>query len=308
MTPIIDFTSHPRDSFVATIGFFDGVHRGHLHLLEQVKQAAAMRGLPSMAITFAHHPRYVLSADYHPALLSTQEEKITRLRQAGIDACAVLDFDRAMAAMTSRDFMLHCLKEELGVSVLIIGYDHRFGCDRDSTPETYKRYGQEIGLEVLQATSFQLSGLSVSSSAVRRLLVQGNVERAADFLGYPYELEGEVVEGRHVGRTLGYPTANLRVLAPEKLLPASGAYAVKAEIKGGCTYGAMLDIGCRPTFGGGNISIESHLFDYSGNLYGHLMKLHFLHYIREERRFPSVLDLQEQLALDEARARQLLGS
>lgn len=307
MNQLIPFTASADRPRVATIGFFDGVHLGHRYLFEQVSRLAEARGLASLAITFARHPRVVLSADYRPALLSTNEEKLERLRAAGLDACAVLDFDRAMAALTAREFMADYLKRRFGVEALVVGYDHHFGSDRQTGFEQYRETGRATGIDVIQAQPFKTAEFTVSSSTVRRLLEGGNVERASQCLGYPYELAGTVVEGHHVGHDLGFPTANLRPSCPDKLVPGRGVYAVEAEA-GGMTYGAMLNIGWRPTLGNGAEStIESHIFNFEGNLYGQPLKLRFLHRIRDERRFDSLDALKEQLQNDAVRVKQLLG-
>ena len=307
MDQLIPFTASADRPRVATIGFFDGVHLGHRYLFEQVRQLAEARGLASLAITFARHPRVVLSADYRPALLSTNEEKLERLKAAGLDACAVLDFDRAMAALTAREFMADYLKRRFGVEALVVGYDHHFGSDRQTGFEQYRETGRATGIDVIQAQPFKTAEFTVSSSTVRRLLEGGNVERASQCLGYPYELAGTVVEGHHVGHDLGFPTANLHPSCPDKLVPGRGVYAVEAEADGK-TYGAMLNIGWRPTLGNGAEStIESHIFNFEGDLYGQPLKLRFLHRIRDEHRFDSLDALKEQLQNDAVKVKQLLG-
>lgn len=300
------FTPCAGRPMVAAVGFFDGVHLGHLYLIDQVRRVAAGRGYGAMVVTFARHPRQVLSADYRPALLTTNDEKIARLKAAGVDACAMLDFTPDLARMTAREFMAEVLCRQLNVRVLVMGYDHRFGCERSDDFDTYRSAGQALGLEVMKAEAFKTPDFIVSSSTVRRLLEGGDVERARQCLGYPYELAGTVVEGHHVGRDLGFPTANLRPSTPYKQVPGRGVYAIAVEADGH-TYGAMLNIGWRPTLdNGAESTIESHIFDFSGNLYGHELTLRFLHRIRDERRFPSLEALKRQLQADAALARQLL--
>lgn len=303
---IISFTGRPVAPAVATVGFFDGVHLGHQYLLRQVQAEARRLGAAALAVTFAEHPRQVLSADYRPALLTTLPEKLELLRECGVDACAVLHFSKTMAALTSAQFMARYLRDAFGVRSLVVGYDHHFGSDTGATPADYQAEGRALGIDVVPATAFRTEEFTVSSSTVRRLLEGGNVERARQCLGRPYVLGGTVVEGRHVGRDLGFPTANLRPSHPDKLVPGRGVYAIEATV-GGRTYSAMLNIGWRPTLDDGRgPTIEAHLFDFDGNLYGRELSLRFLHRLRDEQRFASLAELQAQLRADAVRCRQLL--
>lgn len=292
---------------VATIGFFDGVHTGHRYLLSQVERLARENSMAGMAVTFERHPRQVLQTDYCPVLLNTPEEKYRHLAESGIDACVMLDFTVQMAQLSARDFMRLFLRERYGVEKLVMGYDHRFGHERHLSLADYQAIGREVGIEVVQAEAFQTADLTVSSSAIRRLLQGGDVDRANRCLGYAYELAGTVVDGHHVGRDLGYPTANLRPENVLKLVPGRGVYAVEA-VYDGKTYPAMLNIGFRPTLdNGAESTIEAHLFGFSGNLYGETLTLRFLHRVRDEQRFPSLDALKRQLAEDAARVCRMLG-
>lgn len=292
---------------MATIGFFDGVHRGHCFLLSQVLQEASKRGLASSAVTFPVHPRKVVQPDFHPQLLATCSEKVELLGTSGLDYCIMLDFTPTLAAFSARQFMA-MLKERYNVQALLVGYDHRFGHNRSEGFDDYYRYGRELGVEVLRAEACSYNDeLVVSSSAIRRFLQSGRVEEAAVCLGYRYSLAGEVVEGYRVGRTLGFPTANLRVSDPDKLIPAEGVYAVRVLLEGQ-TYGGMLCIGNRPTLDNGtNVSIEVHIFQFSGNAYHLPMRIEFVAYMRPEQRFDSLDALVEQLRKDEQAARQTLA-
>ncbi len=304
---IIPFGPPLAGQTVATIGFFDGVHLGHRYLIDQVKRIAAHRKKSSLVITFLQHPRQVLSAAYRPALLSTAEEKLGLLKSAGLDGCVFLDFTPEMAALTARDFMSDYLISRFKVGELVVGHDHHFGCDRTLGFADYQETGRELGIEVVASDAFKTAEFTVSSSTVRRLLEGGSVERAGQCLGYAYELDGIVVEGRHVGRDLGFPTANLRPSCADKLVPGRGVYAVEAVVDG-CTYGAMLNIGWRPTLNNGaDSSIESHIFNFSGDLYGKPLKLRFCRRIRDERRFGTIGELKAQLREDAVAARQFLG-
>ena len=294
---------------VATIGFFDGVHCGHRFLIEQVREAAASRGLASAVITFPEHPRAVMHPNFHPELLTTCDEKLELLAQTGIDRCVLLDFTSELSALSARQFM-EFLHGRYGIQALVIGYDHRFGRGRSEGFEDYVRHGRELGMEVLPAEAYQLSApdcpLPVCSSSIRRLLHEGDVASAARYLGYSYFLNGTVVSGFRVGHRIGYPTANLQVNDSRKIIPAHGVYAVRVEVDGRM-YGGMLNIGCRPTLANGdNTTIEVHIFDFSADIYQHPLRLSFVQRIREERRFASVEELVEQLHRDAGTARGML--
>lgn len=288
---------------VASIGFFDGVHRGHLCLIEQLRDEAGRRGMGSLLVTFDRHPRTVLSPSQVPPLLTTLEEKERLLRETGVSEIAILPFTLELSRLSAREFMGQVLRRELGVEVLILGYDHAFGHGGGSLDD-YVRWGRETGIEVVRA--HELSSLMVSSSKCRRLIEEGDVRGAAEMLGRFYTLSGEVVRGFHVGHELGFPTANLQVDA-EKVMPRNGAYAVWATLADGERRGGMLNIGTRPTIGNGETtSVEVNLLDYDGNLYDQRLTVEFVARLRDERRFDSRSELMSQLALDEAAARELL--
>lgn len=302
--------SHPSPAApcVATIGFFDGVHRGHRYLLEQLSAEAERRGVESCVVTFDAHPRRALDAGFQPRLLTSLAEKLDLLAAAGVDRCCVLHFDRALAALPARDFMQTYLKEKWHAAALLVGYDHHFGRGGEESFVNYVRYGRELGIDVVRARSFQTADVRVSSSATRRFLEAGNVEMARLCLGGPYRLSGTVVEGRRVGRHLGFPTANVAPDCADKLIPATGVYAVRAEADGK-DYDAMVNIGDRPTFGdSGPLSVEAHLFGFSGDLYNHTLRLDFVRRLREERRFDSPEALRRQLEADAGEALRLLRS
>lgn len=291
----------------ATIGFFDGVHKGHKHLIAQVMGASAASGTESVLVTFRQHPRKVLHSDYQPSLLTLADEKVQLLMQTGVDRVEVLEFTREMSLMSARQFMSEVLYRQLGVRTLLIGYDHRFGHNRDKGFEDYVRYGREMGMEVVLCDRKSIDGISPSSTAIRHALLEGQVDVARELLGYDYFLEGRVVDGFHVGRTIGYPTANLDV-DPDKLIPMDGAYMVSCDIGDRLYYG-MLNIGTRPTLDNGTQrSIEVHLFDYDGNLYDSKIRLNLLRFLRPEQKFPTVEELRRQLAKDEAECRQTINA
>lgn len=293
-------TSRRLSPSVATIGFFDGVHQGHRFLIDQVKEVASACGFSSSVITFPTHPRKVLQPDFCPQLLSTPEEKLRLLAETGIDHCILLPFTLELSQLSAREFM-QLLHREYNICTLVIGYDHRFGHNRMETFEDYQRYGEELGINILRAEAYTEGDDKVSSSTVRKLLAQGDAATASAYLGYPYGLEGEVISGYSIGRKIGFPTANLSITNPDKLIPREGVYAVHAHVNGRKHLG-MLNIGHRPTLNNGShLSIEVHIFDFSGDIYHRETRLELLHYLRPEMKFASVDELVIQIQKDKER-------
>lgn len=295
----LDEKTTPGKPLVATIGFFDGVHRGHQFLIKQVCDEAKASGMESAVITFDEHPRKVLHQDYQPRLLSTLEEKLILLSRTGIDNAVVLHFDREMAGLSAHDFMEKVLRDRLNVKKLIIGYDNRFGHNRAEGFDDYVRMGHEMGIEVIQSQAFSLDGVNVSSSYIRKLIEKGELELANKCLGYPYAIYGKVVSGYQEGRKLGFPTANLDLSGSGQLVPANGVYGVKVRLQDSMQYRrGMMNIGTRPTFNGKNLSIEAYIFDFSGDIYGQTLVAAFIHRIRDEHKFDNAEELAEQMRND----------
>ena len=291
---------------VATIGFFDGVHLGHRYLINQVKIAASQFGWCSSIITFPVHPRQVIQSDYQPSLLSSPEEKIELLTSTGIDNCILLPFTRELSMLTAWEFM-QLLYDQYQVRMLVIGYDHRFGHNRAETFEDYCRYGRELGIHIMQAMAYTQEQDKVSSSAIRRALLSGDVITAKNYLGYNYFLEGTIVGGYQVGRKIGFPTANLRVYFPNKLIPSIGVYAVRVSVNGQ-DYKGMLNIGHRPTINNGtDLSIEVHILDFEGDIYNQKMRIEFIGFLRPETKFDSTEELVLQIQKDKEAAIKVLG-
>lgn len=289
----------------ATIGCFDGVHRGHRFLIDQVYDVARARGLKSAFITFPVHPRVVMQADYQPELLSCLQQKIDLISQLEADYCILLPFTRELSQLSAREFM-EFLHNKYRVEVLVIGYDHRFGHNRSEGFEEYCQYGKELGIEVIQAKALVENGNSISSSLIRSLLKEGQVEEANHYLGYCYYLDGTIVNGYKVGRKLGFPTANLLPSCDDKLVPAEGVYAVYAYING-TRYPAMLNIGHRPTVNNGSDrSIEAHIIDFHEDIYNKQMRIEFITRLRKEKKFDSLDELVKQLNIDKERISQIL--
>ena len=292
---------------VATIGFFDGVHRGHRFLIGQVRREAAWRGMESAVVTFPVHPRKVLQPGFCPRLLTTRDEKLDLLAQLDIDRCILFDFTPHLASLSACEFM-EVLRNRYNIHTLVVGYDHRFGHNRSEGFDDYVRHAADLGMEVLPAEACSApGGRPVSSSLIRRLLQdEGDVAQAADCLGYRYFLCGTVVGGRGIGHTLGFPTANLQPDSPDKLIPANGVYAVQVDIDGH-SYGGMLNIGVRPTLdNGADRSIEVYIFDFNEDVYGRSMRLSFICRMRGECKFASLDELKAQLLKDEVAVRQTL--
>lgn len=294
---------------VATIGFFDGVHRGHRFLIDRVIEEAQRSGMLSAVITFDRHPREVLQTDYQPDLLSTLDEKLLLLSKTHVDNTVVLHFDASLAALTAHDFMRDVLQRQLKVRKLIIGYDNRFGHNRSEGFDDYVRYGKELGIEVIRADAFLPDDVRVSSSVIRTCLREGRVEEANRLLGYDYTIESRIVSGYQNGRKMGFPTANLDVTRCQQLLPASGVYAVLVRLKDSVGWKrGMMNIGHRPTFNGTSTSMEVNLFNFSGDLYGQELLVSFISKIRDERKFDSIDALAEQLQHDKVQINKLFDT
>ncbi len=296
----------------ATLGMFDGVHAGHRYVISQLCQIARGRGMRSMIITFDCHPRQVVQTDWKPQLLTSLEQKVELLRQTGADCVEVLHFDHEMSLLSAREFMSKVLIGQFGVNLLLTGYDNRFGHrEKDCREqfEDYQRYGQELGMEVILGEALSNNqGKAVSSSVVRSVLAQGDVEEASLLLGRQYSMTGTVEHGLALGRRMGFPTANIRVDA-NTMIPANGVYAVMVGVEGqNNRLMGMTNIGVRPTFANGNsaASIETHLLDYCDDMYGKTITLYFVARLRQEQRFSSADALASQLLNDAAHAREIL--
>ena len=281
--------------YVATIGMFDGVHRGHQFVLQHVVDEARQRGLQSMAITFDKSG---------PQTLTPLDQKRLLLTKTGIDRIEVLTFNDALKQMTAREFMQQELRDRLGVKVLLTGYDNRFGHNRTEGFDDYVRYGQELGIEVLQLPQ---EG-EISSSIIRQLVAEGAISKANQLLGNPYTILGSVEHGEHIGTKLGYPTANLVLIDDCQLIPATGVYAVKIRMENSVEWKhGMMNIGMRPTFDGQSQTLEVNVFRLKENLYGQQLQVAFFERLRGEQRFDSIEALKAQLQQDAIEAERILA-
>ena len=283
---------------VVATGFFDGVHTGHRLVIEQLVRAAAERGDESMVITFWPHPRNVLQKEARSLrLLTTLAEKERMIRQLGVDRFEVLSFTKDFSAMTTEEYLSHIMKE-YGVTAILLGYDNRMGSDAADSDQVARK-AEELGLEVIRTEMVSSdSGYAVSSTKIRERIEAGDVEEAADMLGYGYSLHGVVVAGNRLGRTIGFPTANMQLYEPLKLVPGNGVYFVKVRTLDRDLYG-MCNIGHRPTVSMGNArTIETNIFGFDEDIYGLDMDVTFMSKIRDEIRFDSLESLRKQLESD----------
>ena len=281
--------------YVATIGMFDGVHRGHQFVLQHVVDEARQRALRSMAITFDKGSAQTLT---------TLAQKRTLLLNTGIDRIEVLTFNEALKQMTAREFMQQVLRDKYGVKVLLIGYDNRFGHNRTEGFEDYVRYGKELDIEVLQLPA---AG-EISSSIIRQQVAAGDISNANELLGHPYTIAGRVEHGEHIGTKLGFPTANIVVDDQCQLIPAAGVYAVNIRMENNTEWKhGMMNIGTRPTFNGQRQTLEVNIFHLSEDLYGQRIEVTFAERLRGEQRFDSAEALKEQLQRDAIEAERILA-
>ena len=291
---------------VVTVGTFDGVHRGHQDVLARLSARARAAGLRSLLVTFEPHPLEVVNPDAAPHLLTPGREKLAALAESGVDYVAVVPFTRTLASYEASQFVDLVLRDRLRMRELFIGHDHGFGRGRAGDVHVLQQLGAARGFRVEVVEPIAADGHAVSSTAIRRAVAGGDLHRAEVGLGRPYGATGVVVEGDRRGRLLGYPTLNVALPSPRKLLPPEGVYAVRVHTVGG-SYGGMLNLGPRPTFGDAARSLEAHLFDAEGDWYGQTVGVDFVARLRDTRRFDGVDALVAQLGRDAQHARRALA-
>ena len=292
---------------IVTIGTFDGVHIGHKMILERIVNLARERNGEVVLLTFYPHPRKVIFGETENLeLLSTLDEKISLMRKFGVDHLVIQPFTLDFSKMEYDDFVRDILVKQLGVKRLVIGYDHQFGHQRKGSMKTLEQMAPALGFEVEEIPEQDIDAIAVSSTRIRKALRQGEVEIAAQLLGYNYQITGRVVEGNKLGRTLGFPTANIQCDDPDKLVPANGIYAVKVDVEG-VQHNGALSIGHRPTFDNGARTIEVHILGFDDDIYGQEITLHFKHYLRPELKFHSAEELIRQMQLDVEKCLVLLN-
>jgi riboflavin kinase/FMN adenylyltransferase len=311
---------------VVTIGTFDGVHTGHLQIISQLKKEAVNIGGETVIITFDPHPRMILHAEKkHPGgikLINTLEEKIELLSKKGIDHLVVVPFTASFSEQSAEEYIRDFLVTKFHPHTIIIGYDHRFGKNRKGDYKLLESYQSEGNFMVKEIPEYVLNNLIISSTIIRKALNEGDIKTANEYLGYNYFFEGIVIEGNKLGNTIGYPTTNLQITDPNKLVPGNGVFAVKIsilnqpqDIPGNSFHSpaitflnGMMNIGIRPTIGGTMRVIEVNMFDFNQNLYGTNLRIYMHHFLRAEMKFDGLDSLKAQLAIDKIDAIKLLKS
>ncbi len=293
---------------VVTSGTFDGVHLGHQKILNRLKEIATKHGGETVVITYWPHPQLILNPDNKALkLLNSYVEREQLLREQGIQHLLKIPFTKEFSQITSEEFITNILVNIIGTKKLVIGYDHRFGKNREGSFEELKKDGPAYGFDVEEIARQDVDSIGISSSTIRNALLKGEVKVAAHLLGRPYSIMGVVVKGDQLGRTLGYPTANLAIPEHHKLIPAEGIYAATVSIEGRL-FGGMLYIGNRPTIESKKLAIEVNIFDFNEDLYGRTIQVNFINFIRPDKKFDNLEQLKNQLSQDKVSALQLLLS
>ena len=286
---------------IVTIGTFDGVHLGHQKIVAQITKNADDLNCESLVLTFFPHPRMVLQESTEMKQLNTLNEKIALLDNLGIDNLVVHPFDKEFSRLTAEEFVKKVLVDVFKIKKIIIGHDHRFGRNRTATIDDLINFGGTYGFEVEQISAEEINEVSISSTKIRNALLEGNIELATNYLGYDYSLTGIIFKGKQLGRTIGYPTANITIEEDYKLIPNNGVYIAKSVLNGKTVFG-MMNIGTRPTVDGTKQTIEINFFDFKQDLYGQKITISLLHRMRSEQKFESIDALKNQLGKDKKTA------
>lgn len=286
---------------IVTIGTFDGVHLGHQKIVAQITKNAHALNCESLVLTFFPHPRMVLQEGTEMKQLNTLNEKIALLDNLGIDNLVVHPFDKEFSRLTAEEFVKKVLVNVFKIKKIIIGHDHRFGRNRTATIDDLINFGKTYGFEVEQISAKEINEVSISSTKIRNALLEGNIELATNYLGYDYSFTGIIIKGKQLGRTIGYPTANITIEEDYKLIPNNGVYIAKSVLNGKTVFG-MMNIGNRPTVDGTKQTIEINFFDFKQDLYGQKITISLLHRMRSEQKFESIDALKNQLGKDKKTA------
>lgn len=292
---INDFTTSKKT--IVTLGTFDGVHIGHKAILDTICKAALQEDLESVILTFFPHPRLIVSDNYDIKLLNTIDEKSVLLEKLGIQNFIIHPFDKTFSELTPREFVTQVLVGKLNIQKIIIGHDHKFGKNRAADFNDLINFGKEFGFEVEEISAQQINEVSVSSTKIRNSLLEGNISLANKYLGYSYVLTGNVIKGNQLGRTIGFPTANIEILEAYKLIPKNGVYIVMANVNNQTVFG-MMNIGVKPTLGENKLTIEVHLLNFDADIYNQKIQVQVLERLRDEQKFESFDSLKSQLELD----------
>lgn len=293
---------------VVTIGTFDGVHIGHQKIISRLLEVSRQIQGETVILTFFPHPRMILHPEDHEIkLISTMSEKAEQMEKLGIDHLIITPFTRDFSNLSPQDYIRNILVDKIGTKQIIIGYDHRFGKDREGGMEELQRFSKDLDFEIEEIPEQDINDVAVSSTKIRTAILSGDVRTAHDFLGYSFHLSGKVIKGDQLGRTLGFPTANLFIEETYKLIPADGIYAVRVKIESReRTVNGMAYIGHRPTLNGMTRNIEVNIFDFNTDIYGVRLRIDFLQFIRGDEKFNSLDELKAQLAKDETAVRNIL--
>ena len=286
-----------KEKTIVTIGTFDGVHLGHQKIIKKLVKTARKEGKKSVLLTFFPHPRMVLQKEAQIALINTIDERIALLEKTGLEYLIVHPFTKDFSRLSALDFVRDILVNKLHISKLIIGYDHHFGKNREGNIEQLTEYGHFFDFSVEEIKAKDIEDIAISSTKIRKALHSGDLVTANAYLGYHFMINGTVVNGKHLGGKIGFPTANIHVKETYKLIPKTGVYVVKSKIDGVATYG-MMNIGNRPTINGKHQTIEVHFFDFNKDLYGKNLTVELLYFLRDEEKFDSIDDLVKQLKKD----------
>ncbi|MEJ6792046.1 MAG: bifunctional riboflavin kinase/FAD synthetase [Lacinutrix sp.] len=296
-----------KSNTVVTIGTFDGVHIGHQKIIQRLIEVAKNKGLTSTILTFFPHPRMILQKDADIKLINTLEEKEQVLKHFGLENLVVKKFTKEFSRLSAQEFVEKILVKQLKAKHVIIGYDHHFGRNRSANIEDLKSFGAQYNFEVEEITAQDINDVSVSSTKIRTALLEGDIKTANSYLGYTFIISGIVEKGRGIGRTIGFPTANIAIKEHYKLIPKQGVYVIKSVIDNETIYG-MMNIGTNPTLSGVTETIEVNLFDFEANLYNKKITIELLERLRDEVKFESVDALKQQLTKDKNNALQFINS
>jgi len=303
MKTIHGIENFPADeASIVTIGTFDGVHLGHQQILKQLIDTSRKSKLKSVLLTFFPHPRMVLQPDISMRLIQTIQEREKALQKTGLDYLVIHPFSTEFSRLSADDYVKQILVEQLNVRKVVVGYDHRFGRNRTASLEDMYHYADIHEFEVIEINAEKIESTAVSSTKIRKAIDEGNIELANTYLGHSFTIEGMVIDGDKRGRELSYPTANIDLQNQHKIVPKQGVYLVKSKLKDRVVYG-MMNIGTKPTFDTTMPSIEVHFLDWNGDLYGQTVQVELLKWVREERKFKTIKELQTQIRTDEQNCR-----
>jgi len=293
---------------VLTIGTFDGVHIGHQRIINQLNEVGQVKDGESVLFTFYPHPRMVIFPENHGLkLIQTQEEKLQKLSRMGLQNVIVYPFTKDFSRLTGTQFVRDFLVNKLNVKTIVIGYDHQFGRNREGTLKLLHELSPVYGFDVIEIEAQDIDDVNVSSTKIRSAIAEGDIQTANSYLGEPFQINGKIIKGKQIGRKIGFPTANLSIENELKLLPKNGAYAVRCTLENGVMHFGLLNIGVRPTVSiHKNLSIEVHILDFSGDIYGQNLQVELLDFLRDEKKFLTLEELKTQITTDEELVRHFI--